>query len=424
MGWTGVAGLIVLTTALGGFAAAVVSRFLIESLHVSHFEGGSGYFALFVTGIGIGGGFLTGAIVAAARPSDFTRALVWSVGIIAAIALLGAFLPPLLRDKGDLLDGEKLVLQLELQMPAGWKRERNREANRKGDFCWLQRDALDDPKPLHGIRSGSIELQQRENGVWIAVTAFDLSDSIAHRFVRIFSGNTVNISVVVPLPTRPDRRFTNWSEWTSSGLYAQEGATVPSGFTFRFRVQTEAEHQHQFPGHDARLAEYRRVRTAGLSKQDPLQKWLFLFDGPDGKPEQPANPDAARELLNKKVAEMPALLASKDPDTRRRAIYAAAHYYPKLPPSLEQPLAGAADLVVELMQTAGKASPDEPDFETEELAYQVYVNWVASVDQSNAQAPVFRQALEKIAQAAGAGPSIGRIHEIAESAQKRLAGGK
>ena len=43
------AGLVLLTTAIGGCAGAGLAAFLIKYLQISNFEGGSGYFAVLVS---------------------------------------------------------------------------------------------------------------------------------------------------------------------------------------------------------------------------------------------------------------------------------------------------------------------------------------------------------------------------------------
>jgi len=152
-----------------------------------------------------------------------------------------------------------------------------------------------------------------------------------------------------------------------------------------------------------------------------LAKWLPLFEGPDGEPQEPPNPEAVKSMLQQRSAELAPLLLSTDPNVRRTAVFAAGIYYPRVPESLIQPLVAAGEHTVELIQEAAAANPDAPDLAAENRAYTYYLHWSTAVENSGEDAvrlakPVF----EKIERAALMGPKEGKIHDIAEWAHKSL----
>ena len=115
------AGLVLLTTAIGGCAGAGLAAFLIKYLQISNFEGGPDYFAVYVTGFGIIVGFLVGLVTALATRSGFLVAQGYASGIVVGLALLAGLLTIALNDKGPKLNGDSLVLEVELKFPRQFK---------------------------------------------------------------------------------------------------------------------------------------------------------------------------------------------------------------------------------------------------------------------------------------------------------------
>src|SRR3954453_3548585 len=133
-------GLVVLTTLMGGLAAFGLSFFLIPFLKVTNFEGGAGYFTVFVILSGVAGGFAVGLIVALAMRGAFAEMLLRAAGLVVALTIGAGVLVVLTKvfeDKGPKLDGDSIRLEVELQCPRGWKPDNALKAGHGG--CWLQR---------------------------------------------------------------------------------------------------------------------------------------------------------------------------------------------------------------------------------------------------------------------------------------------
>jgi hypothetical protein len=421
MGWGGIVGVTALTTVVGGLAATAVAALLIEWLQISNFEGGSGYFAFFVVTAGVVAGFITGFLSAIICHSGFLKTQGYATGIIALLAVVAAVLPVLLNDKGPKIDGESLVLQVELRCPVGWRPEKSRAALEHGNFCWLQEDPGDASMAENRIRGGGLALTQ-DNGRWIATGGFDLESTRKHRYVRMFLGTQTNASIEVPLPRHPGRDYKNWSGWSAAGFFAQKDQPVQPGYDYRFRVQGATEYARAHPNPDTVVQEAYKQARAALPPDPSVAQLAPLFENVDGKTTDFYSEPAVWTILEARHAELVPLLRSGDPKTRRQAIRVAGHFQ-HLPPDLIGPVAEAGTEIVDLIRQANAANADEPDLPAEERAFDYYGLWIQAMRNGGEKAPAaWKPVLERVESAALAGSKEGRIHDIAVSARKELDG--
>ncbi|HYL75109.1 MAG TPA: hypothetical protein VEU96_12940, partial [Bryobacteraceae bacterium] len=150
-------GVAVLTTLLGGLAGLGLSAFLISFLKVSNFEGGAGYFAVFVTLAGVAGGFAVGLITALTMRSSFGAVQLRAAEIVVALTIVAGVINVLgkvFEDKGPKLEGDSIRLEVELRCPRDWKPDNALKAGHGG--CWLQKYAEDGPLETNPIVSGSL----------------------------------------------------------------------------------------------------------------------------------------------------------------------------------------------------------------------------------------------------------------------------
>ncbi len=115
---------VVLTTLMGGLIAFGLSFFLIWFLKISNFEGGSGYFALFVILTGVADGFFVGLLTVLSMRSGFVQMQLRATEIVLALtATAGTIvvLNKVFEDKGPKLEGDNIRLQVELKCPRHWK---------------------------------------------------------------------------------------------------------------------------------------------------------------------------------------------------------------------------------------------------------------------------------------------------------------
>src|SRR5258708_31769286 len=140
MSWGSGIGVVVLTTLMGGLAAFGLSFFLIWFLKVTNFEGGAGYFTLFIILTGLAGGFVVGLITALTMRSTFTEILLRAAAIVVALMIAAGVIVVLAKvfeDKGPKFDGDSIRLEVELKCPGDWKPDNALKAGHGG--CWLQK---------------------------------------------------------------------------------------------------------------------------------------------------------------------------------------------------------------------------------------------------------------------------------------------
>jgi hypothetical protein len=234
--------IILLTTAAGGAAAFGLANFLIYWLQIPNREGASGYFAVFVITAGVIGGFLVGLATALLVHSGFWRTQGYALGIVLALTVVAAILPIVLDDQGPTLDGDKLVVEVELKCPRGWAPD-NESRSERGSFCWLQEKAVDAALDANPIVLGGLTLKAapESDGQWMVACVVPLKKSSRNRYLRIFVGQNTDVTIQLPLPAKPGAADKPWSPWTTAGFLPQSGKPVVVDYAFRRRVQGEAE---------------------------------------------------------------------------------------------------------------------------------------------------------------------------------------
>ena len=388
------AGLVLLTTAIGGCAGAGLAAFLIKYLQISNFEGGSGYFAVYVTGFGIIGGFLVGLITALSMRSGFWVAQGYSAGIVVGLAVLAALLTITLNDNGPKLNGDSLVLEVELKFPRPYKPD-NFSRSDYGSGFWLQRSP--DQKDNDRLGGLTVPYAPEPDGQYLATGVADLFYTTSPRYVRFYVGHQTDLLVKVPLPRHPGAQFLQWSAWAD---------TTAAGHQFRFRIHRDPEYRKSHPDRRAAFKEERSKQIAALPADGPLAQWLPFFEDDDQRPtyaEQWEHPEA--DAVNAHPNDLAPLLRSKDDAVLRRAVF-AAHRLETIPPSLIEPLTAAGRHTLDLIRQAHASSlPNDPDLVAGKQAYTFFFYWSdAMTHAGDAAATAHRAILEEIAPAVqGAG---------------------
>lgn len=284
MRWGTIVGVVLLTMAAGAGAAMGLASFLIAWLQISDREGASGYFAVYVTGMGLIGGFIVGLVTALVMQSGFWKVQAVALAIVLALTVAAGTLSVALDDKGPRIDGDKLILEVELKFPAGWKPD-NKAKSERGSFCWLQEKAADGATEVNPIVLGGLTLRAAPemDGRWAVSCAVTLNKSSKHRFLRVFVGRKTDLTIQVPLPGKPGRADEQWSPWTTQGFLPQEGKPAATDHAFRYRVQRQAEYDKQHPDQSAAFQEAQQAALAAVPADAPLVQWLPFFENERGR---------------------------------------------------------------------------------------------------------------------------------------------
>jgi len=232
-----------LTGIVGLLAAGFVAAACVDWYGVSSREGESGYFVIGMAFLGLIAGFVVGLIaarvVAGGADPGFLKALGRSVAVVAVCTVVGGAAARLLADIPPEIDGEALMLEVEVRWPE---------------------DQVE--RPVAGAREGSLELHSvpfysntvrasdygplwmedahRVDGRWVVPGAVSVFTSRGKRVLVVSTGDDdeANEGFQVPLPARPGQRYLEWSDWLPR---TRPGTAPHNRLTYRFRVQRTSQ---------------------------------------------------------------------------------------------------------------------------------------------------------------------------------------
>lgn len=234
MGWLASIAVGIITAIVATFASGFVASLAVDWYRISSFEGGAGFFVVFMALVGLLAGFVIGLVVSrvtAARANPgFVKALGVSCGVVAAILGVIAGTARLLADVPPEIDGEPLFLQIELRWPA----------NGGPDPASLEGAAY----TRLGTSNGSTVRREEDgplfvndahaiDGRLVVPGAVSVFTSRGQRVLRLGVGETQFAAFAVPLPGHPSDEQRTWSDWLPHG---RSGEAPPDQFSYRFRV--------------------------------------------------------------------------------------------------------------------------------------------------------------------------------------------
>lgn len=241
MGWFRSFLVALITGILSLFASGYVADLAVTWYQISSFEGGAGYFVVFMALVGGAAGFVVGLIssrAVAARPRPgFLKSLAFSCATVAVLLAVVSGVARLLADVPPEIDGEALFLLVELR--------------------WPGRADVPAPSALQGVgyvrlgtANGTVVRKQEDgplfldsarqvDGRWVVPGVVSVFTSRGQAVLDVGAGATSLGGFIVPLPAHPTSAQFAWSDWLP---HASPGApTLPDQFTYRFKVVRESE---------------------------------------------------------------------------------------------------------------------------------------------------------------------------------------
>jgi hypothetical protein len=227
----------VLTGIAGLLGAGFVSALAVEWYSISSFEGGSGFFVVGNALLGGIAGGLIGLIAArltAARPQPtFLKGIRNAVGAVAILLAAIAGAARVFADVPPEIDGETLVLHVELRSPASDTTDLRALPGQPyvrlaatAPFSTAERVSEQGPLWVEDLR--------REDGRWIVPGAVAIFTARGKKVVDVGVGDKMLMGLLTPLPGSPSARDMDWSPWYP---HAPEGQPpLPDQFTLRYRV--------------------------------------------------------------------------------------------------------------------------------------------------------------------------------------------
>ena len=229
-----------LTGIVGMLAAGFVAAACVDWYSISSREGESGYFVIAIAFLGLVAGcaigLITARVVAAGSDPGFLKALGRSLAMVAGIAVLGGGTARLLADVPPELDGETLMLSVEVRWPED---QVEPPPAGPGEGSLTLHSIPFYSNTVRASESGPLWMQdaRRMDGRWVVPGAVSIFTSRGKRALMVSTNDDdpkANEGFLVPLPARPGARYLEWSDWLPR---ARPGIAPINKLTYRFRVR-------------------------------------------------------------------------------------------------------------------------------------------------------------------------------------------
>lgn len=204
---------------------------------MSNREGAVGFFVIFIALIGGVVAFLLGLIVArtvaSAPDPTFWKAAGSGIAAVAALVALAIGLSRLTADLPPTLDGKELVLEVEFRLAEGAPRP----DLASGSAAFELRSVVNGVAANweRGSFSPPDEIREEE-GRLILPARVPLFSRRGLRMIDGKVGEQVIGRFVVPLPSKPEQKDLEWSEWMPQAR-AGEAPWPTTETSYRYRVQ-------------------------------------------------------------------------------------------------------------------------------------------------------------------------------------------
>lgn len=263
------------TAAWAGFGVAWLATRWVKWHRISSFDGGAGYYVVFLTFLGLVVGGVLGLVMArvvAARPDPgFLKALVWSFGTVGGLLVILGGIIRMTADLPPTLDGRRLQLQVEIRTPVGLPLPT--ESERSCPYVTIE--VARGESPSAGLLRFD-EAQEVDNR-WIVPATVPLGTSQKTKFLRARLSEENDVVVLLPFGSELPP-LDMWSDWLDAGWPAgQSEPPLAERFSMRYRVELVPDHrlapaQAEQEAQVARESEARAF--AALTPTDPVAAWL------------------------------------------------------------------------------------------------------------------------------------------------------
>jgi hypothetical protein len=266
MSWLASIFVALLTAAVGLVLGGYLASLAVGWYRVSSFEGGAGYFVVafallgFVVGLVVG--LVTCRAIAPALHLGAWQAFLAAQGALVALAAIVGGTARLVADVPPTLDGQKLLLAVEIRWPASATASPATDTTARHLRLFSVSGHT-----ARNSREGALwpEDARREDGHWIVPGAVPLYTSRGERMLVVEPPPEGAKGWLVPLPGHPGKAQLEWSQWIPR---SRDGVPLPDGFTMRFRVLP--------------VDQPVRVQTFGPWEIATLADGFYEYESPDG----------------------------------------------------------------------------------------------------------------------------------------------
>lgn len=331
MSWMAASFLGLLTGAMAMIYAALVADLAVSWLHISTFEGGSGYFVIFMGMLGLLGGTVVGIticrLVGGKGGLRGFGAAVLVVGGVITVAGAWAWTQ---RDVAPLVAGHPVDLALELRLPAGVTQPPDQPGY-----------AMLTSGPRRRYSSGLWQPSEArlEDGRWVVPGRVAITTSEGERRLSVGGPMTEGWAVAIAVPARPAAHDARFSAWITPDSDAGE---VP-GWEVRYRVVPHLPPSPSPPPPPSE-AQLRQAAFAALPPDAPTAVLLDFVD-PAWRDEPYDEALRAARLRPDFAAVLAERIKSGEPEIARDAMYLVGSLRPVTAELIDAVRARAFDVV-------------------------------------------------------------------------------
>ncbi|MBL9175217.1 MAG: hypothetical protein JNL10_16885 [Verrucomicrobiales bacterium] len=361
--WLATLGTAALGAVVGALAVGFLANLCVGWYRISSFEGGSGYYVLFMGLFGAFAGFVIGAICSrvAVQGTDahFLRGAALTLAWTCGLTLCAGVLARIAADVPPESNGRSYEVEVELRFPPGVKPPPPQE--RFSPSATLMREGT---SRSGGHANFEVSKAVESEGRWVLASVMTLKTAAARKTVYVSLEEQHGMYFPIGLGSRPKESDFQWSSWYDvESIYRKTEWTRPpagTSFSLRYRVRVHTPPPPAPPQPTA--AELEAEAFAALSPGAPFRDWLkFLRNGfPQDRIEPVVRNFSGRPDGNHELA---ALMVDPDTPTASEALRFVS-LLPNPDPAVIAALSAAGrDLAARLEKTIALTPEQDPSYE-------------------------------------------------------------
>ena len=242
MSWPSSFGVAVLTAIVGLFACGLLASLTASWYRIPSFEAQSAAYVASIAILGMIGGFIIGLIasrvIAGGVDPGFLKALGISNGVLLGLLVIIGVGARLLADIPPTIDGEQLMLAVEIRWPAAHKES---PASIPGEPTLELGSITRMSHTQRATSRGPLWTSDAHlvDGRWVAPGAVDIFTTRGRLSIVAMLDSNNNHGFIIPLSGTPSKKDMQWTEWYP---HARPGdPPLADGFQYRYRVQKRSE---------------------------------------------------------------------------------------------------------------------------------------------------------------------------------------
>lgn len=361
--WLATLGTAAVGAVVGALAVGFLANLCVGWYRISSFEGGSGYYVMFLGLFGGVAGFFIGIFCSRhgvqGADAHFLHGIALTLGWTCGLTLCAGSLAWLAADIPPTLDGRPYELEVEFRFPPGVKPPV--PEGRSGPSATLMREGT---TRSGGYVNFDVAKAVESEGRWVLPGVMPLQTATSRKTVYVSLEEQYGMYIPIELGSRPKETDFQWSRWFDvESLYGKSEWTRPpagTSFSLRYRVRVYAPPPK--PPAEPTAAEREAEAFSALTPEAPFRDWLcFLRNGmPQDRIEPIVRHFTWRPHGNR---ELTALMVDPETPVASEALRFVS-LLPNPDPEVIAALAAAGrDLAVRLEKTIALTPEQDPSYE-------------------------------------------------------------